>query len=375
MEDISNMLAMKRWRRIRSTSSLWATFIRNKYCVRSHFGSKKIAPGNSHAWSHILKMRDIAENHIVWQVNSGSSNFWWDNCSLNGPLEKLFPDNPRNSKLLVREFISDGQWNTNKLKELLPDQLVQQIQIIPIGIKTRKINFFGLSRIMASSQTIVHGISYGDQKNFNKYRLKQQITCSIEAAVNKAYPNSGLKLPWNSFCDTLTRLRPGYKSFVVRWLKPDMGWVMLNTDGSFLQREGKASLGGTVRDEYGDIIMAFSTPATAQNHNIAEAQAALCGLNWCKQNGFSQVILELDSLYIIEILRKDGDTNYKLSHIVNKIKDTINMLNIQIKHCYREANQLADSLAKRAVELQQSSHFESSHQLPRQAKGLYLLDK
>lgn len=58
--------------------------------------------------------------------------------------------------------------------------------------------------------------------------------------------------------------------------------MKLNTDGSFLQREVKVGLGGAIRDNQGDIIMAFSTPSTAQNHNIVEAQAALFGLNWCK---------------------------------------------------------------------------------------------
>nr|XP_009800527.1 PREDICTED: uncharacterized protein LOC104246415 [Nicotiana sylvestris] len=263
---------------------------------------------NYHAWGHVLKMREIAENHIVWQVNSGSSNFWWDNWSLHGPLAKQLPNTPKNSKLLVRKFISEGQWNINKLKDLLPDQMVRQVQIVPIGNQNKEDQIF-----WAPSEN-------GKFSNKSAWNL---ITWSIEAAVNKAYPNSGLKLPWNNFCDTLTSLRPEHKSLVVRWLKSDRGWVKLNTNGSFLQREGKAGLGGAIRDDQGDIFMAFSTPVTAQNHNIAEAQATLFGLNWCKQNDFNEVIWELDSLYIIEILRNDADTNYNLSHIVSKIKDII----------------------------------------------------
>ncbi|XP_070004432.1 uncharacterized protein [Nicotiana sylvestris] len=284
-----------------------------KGVLRSHLSSKKIAPGNSHA--HVLKMRDIAENHIVQQVNYGSSNFWCDNWSLNGPLANLLPDNPTNSKLLIRAFISNGQWNTNKLKELLPDQLVQQIQIIPIGnqnkddqnfwafsdngkftnnsawkLRVKLLVTFGISLEMPLAYITTLTLLDILLTNGGYQRapmMSTDITWSIEVAGNKAYPNSGLKLPRNSFCDTLKRRRPGYKSFMVRWLNPDRGWVKLNTDGSFLQREVKAGVGGVVRDEYGDIIMEFSTPAATQNHNVAEAQAALCGLNWCKQNGFS----------------------------------------------------------------------------------------
>ncbi|XP_019240300.1 PREDICTED: uncharacterized protein LOC109220287 [Nicotiana attenuata] len=259
LEDINNMLAMKRWWRIRSTSSLWARFISNKYCVRSHLVSNELAPGNSHACNHVLKIRNIAENHIVWQVNSGSSSFWWDNWSLKGPLATPVPDTPKSAKILVGEFIFDGQWNINKLKEFLPDHL--------------------------------------------------------------------------------------------------------------------AGLGGVIRDDQGDTIMAFSIPYNAENHNIAEAQATWIGTNWCIQNGFTQATLELDSLYIVEILRKESATSYKFSQIINKIREAINTFNIQISQCYREANQGADCLAKMTVNIQQPAYFYSNQQLPSQAKGHFLLDK
>lgn len=151
---------------------------------------------------------------------------------------------------------------------------------------------------------------------------------------------------------------------MVLWKKPDREWVKINTDESFLQGEGKAGLGGVIRDEQVGTIMAFSIPFNAENHNIVEAQAAWIGTNWCIQNGFSQATLELDSLYFVEVLHKESATNYKLSQIVNKIREAINNFNIQISHCYREANQLADCLAKMAGNTQQPSYFYSIHQLP-----------
>ncbi|XP_009792914.2 uncharacterized protein [Nicotiana sylvestris] len=390
MEDISNMLAMKRWWRIRFTSSLWASFIRNKYCVRSYLVSKKLAP-----------------------VSSGSSNFWWNNWSLKDPLAKLFPNTPKNSKTLGREFISDGQWNINKLKELLPYRLVHQIQTIPVGNQNKEEqNFWELSEngrcnccrnpttnkinhIFAEGQAAsyiwklfgnalgiqhqsypiryiinkwwtskalndVHKLvlnitpviicwsfwkdfcagRYRDKKSFNIYRLKQQIAWSIETAVNKAYPNCDLKLSWNSFCDLLTRLQLVHISMVIRWNKPHREWVKINTDRSFLQREGKTGLGGAIRDQKWDIIVAFSIPVNVENHNIAEAQS---------------------------VLRKDSATNYKCSHIVNKIKEAISTFNIQISHCFCEANQLANSLAKMAVKTQHPTYFYSNHVVKRNA--------
>lgn len=50
--------------------------------------------------------------------------------------------------------------------------------------------------------------------------------------------------------------------------------------------------------------MAFSIPFNCENHNLAEAHAAWTGINWCVKNGFTEAILELDSLYNADILRR-----------------------------------------------------------------------
>lgn len=49
MEDICNTFSTKRWWRLRSTASLWTTFVKHKYCIRSHMVTKVWASGNSHA--------------------------------------------------------------------------------------------------------------------------------------------------------------------------------------------------------------------------------------------------------------------------------------------------------------------------------------
>lgn len=36
MHDISSTLAMKRWWRFRTNNSLWSSYLRSKYCIRSH---------------------------------------------------------------------------------------------------------------------------------------------------------------------------------------------------------------------------------------------------------------------------------------------------------------------------------------------------
>lgn len=82
-----------------------------------------------------------------------------------------------------------------------------------------------------------------------------------------------------------------------------MGNVKINTDWSYLKVEGKAGVGGSLRNENGDTIMAFSLPYICENHNLAEVYTSWIGIYWCVQNGFTIVTLYLNSLYIVDILR------------------------------------------------------------------------
>ncbi|XP_049369900.1 uncharacterized protein LOC125834791 [Solanum verrucosum] len=104
-----------------------------KYCKRSHPVSKAIASCDSHAWKNMLKIRDQAEPNIIRIIQSGSSSFWWDNWTGKGALAKLSPGRGKSSKIFVKQFIVNGGWNIVKLRQTLPDQLINDITGIHIG--------------------------------------------------------------------------------------------------------------------------------------------------------------------------------------------------------------------------------------------------
>ncbi|XP_059285096.1 uncharacterized protein LOC132038443 [Lycium ferocissimum] len=62
--DICHTFAAKRWWRLRTEPSLWAQFIRAKYCQRSNLNSKIIAPKDLPAWKDLLHIRDKIEANI-----------------------------------------------------------------------------------------------------------------------------------------------------------------------------------------------------------------------------------------------------------------------------------------------------------------------
>ncbi|XP_070035410.1 uncharacterized protein [Nicotiana tomentosiformis] len=146
-------------------------------------------------------------------------------------------------------------------------------------------------------------------------------------------------------------------------------------NGSFNKSDGSAGLGGALRRDNCKIIMAFYFPYICNNHNLAEAYAAYLGITWCIQNGYTDLTLEMDSLLLIDMLRGEKESNYRMANITEKIAQLRRTTNINIHHCYREANQLADCLAKMASKAQNGAFFFSGQQLPKAAKGPYHLDK
>jgi len=60
-------------------------------------------------------------------------------------------------------------------------------------------------------------------------------------------------------------------------------------------------VGGILRDHRGNMIMAFSQNLGSGTSNLAEATAALLGLQWYHANGYDRIILECDSKLVIDM--------------------------------------------------------------------------
>ncbi|WMV09990.1 hypothetical protein MTR67_003375 [Solanum verrucosum] len=100
------------------------------------------------------------------------------------------------------------------------------------------------------------------------------------------------------------------------WSFPPVGSIKMNTYGSYLHETGKASIGGIVRDSQGDLIMAFSISVNCNNHNMGESLAAEFGVKWYYQHGYTDFILELDSMIKAKMLINNSGTNLKLNKLL-----------------------------------------------------------
>ncbi|XP_027181778.1 uncharacterized protein LOC113780162 [Coffea eugenioides] len=132
LRDVYSSFSCKLWWNFRKASSLWAKFMRAKYSKRSHPCQVELKQHNSMTWRRMLNISWQTELSMIWLVNGGSCNFWYDNWLGSGAISlkaTVIPD------LSFQDFISNGAWDVHRLTRALPHDLIDLIlqQPIPEG--------------------------------------------------------------------------------------------------------------------------------------------------------------------------------------------------------------------------------------------------
>lgn len=101
----------------------------------------------------------------------------------------------------------------------------------------------------------------------------------------------------------------------------------------------------------------------------------LLGLKYCVQMGLSRIIAETDSALLIACVKEEGEITWRIMQAVSQIKQLMKIKEIVPKHCYREANGVADKLSTMSHIHRRNIIFNQFSDLPRQVRGLLKLDK
>lgn len=88
----------------------------------------------------------------------------------------------------------------------------------------------------------------------------------------------------------------------VYWIRPKQGWVKLSTDGSSKGNPRQSGAEGVLRDQNGNLIIAFSTPLAYGTNNYAEFMGLLLGVRTFCLLGLNYVEIELDSKVVVNWL-------------------------------------------------------------------------
>ncbi|VAI55049.1 hypothetical protein VPH35_109687 [Triticum aestivum] len=142
------------------------------------------------------------------------------------------------------------------------------------------------------------------------------------------------------------------------WRKPPRGWVKVNVDASFSAETMSCAVGAIARDDRGEFIAAAAWfiphVITAES---AEIQAIRNGAWLAQHIGCNSLILESDNLNAVQAFDQQETYNGNDAVVVMDGKQTCtDFAAVSYLHCFREANEVADLLAKHSS-LSRSSHL------------------
>lgn len=129
-----------------------------------------------------------------------------------------------------------------------------------------------------------------------------------------------------------------------------MGKIQIYTDGAYSSLRNQGGWAFVVLENDEKIYSDFF-PIKDTTNNRMEIQAAIEACNWCKKNGYSEVEIFTDSMYLIGTMSKDWKRN-KNNDLWEIIDESVKGLIVKWTHVKGHNgdryNELCDALAVEA---------------------------
>ena len=102
-----------------------------------------------------------------------------------------------------------------------------------------------------------------------------------------------------------------------------------------------------IRDHNGSWVLGFARARGIASSVEVELWALWDGLRLCVEKKFHAVEVELDTRVVVDWMTDRTRDNIAYSILISDYKYLINLIStVVVKHCYREANQWTDKLAR-----------------------------
>ncbi|MQL75993.1 hypothetical protein Taro_008377, partial [Colocasia esculenta] len=137
-------------------------------------------------------------------------------------------------------------------------------------------------------------------------------------------------------------------------------------DGASKGNPGDSGGGGCIRDRHGNVLVAFAYYYGYGNSMTAEIRALADGIRFAEHFGFHISIVHSDSMALVHSLKAGKCPSWYAYRWWRIAQVFIQRRNYLLHHVYREANQVADSLANYGGE---SSLKEEKILMGRKFKG------
>lgn len=132
------------------------------------------------------------------------------------------------------------------------------------------------------------------------------------------------------------------------WSRPPSGYIKLNVDALYDADSLQGTVGAVLCDSSGKFLAASNNRAgDCLDVFMAEALALRFGLNLASFVGCTRLIINSDSMDVIAAMQDGGISSGSSAGILD---DCFHMArdftHIRFEHCHREANSVADELAR-----------------------------
>ena len=125
----------------------------------------------------------------------------------------------------------------------------------------------------------------------------------------------------------------------------------MNTDGSIIGCMERAGCGGVVREEHGNWVAGFTRHVGTSNSFAAELWGLRDGLMLCCGLNIPYLIVEIDAKVVVDVFQNSDHVNHIISPILDDCTHLMTRFQqVQIKHCYCQANRCADLMARLGVD-------------------------
>ncbi|XP_060210477.1 uncharacterized protein LOC132637406 [Lycium barbarum] len=161
-----------------------------------------------------------------------------------------------------------------------------------------------------------------DKTKVSKSRSIYQAFHHIKWIISKTMSTTQWIWKWQDLSKKIINSSHKIECIIVRWIKPPMGWTKLNTDGRHSNNDSIGA-GGIIRDSNGQIIMSYAKNLAKGSSNIGEAKAIIYGLQWCTSQSLQNIILESDSLIIINMVKGKSKIAWQLQDSIDIIKEML----------------------------------------------------
>ncbi|KAL2232717.1 UNVERIFIED_CONTAM: hypothetical protein Sindi_1451700, partial [Sesamum indicum] len=106
---------------------------------------------------------------------------------------------------------------------------------------------------------------------------------------------------------------------VVRWSSPTPAWFKLNSDGSSLGNPGPAAAAGIIRDEIGQVHLAYQYALGTATSVVSELTAVWRGLELAQAHSSAPIVVEVDASVVLHLLQLRVSGIWEVQHLIMRI--------------------------------------------------------